>query len=94
MGTVPLILEEFIPFDLEVSVIAARGRDGEMSAYEAARNVHRDGILHRSTLPAGVPDAVSEAARQASFTLLEALDYVGIIGVEFFVTADWQGARQ
>jgi 5-(carboxyamino)imidazole ribonucleotide synthase len=88
MGGVPLILESFVPFDCEISVIAARGADGAVAAYEPARNVHRDGILRTSTLPAVVPKVTAEAARQAAFKILSALDYVGVVGVEFFVLAD------
>jgi 5-(carboxyamino)imidazole ribonucleotide synthase len=88
MGSVPLILEELVPFECEISVIAARGRDGSAAAFDPARNVHREGILRSSTVPAGVPGKVAEEARRASFALLDALDYVGVIGVEFFVTAD------
>jgi 5-(carboxyamino)imidazole ribonucleotide synthase len=85
MGGVPLILEELVPFECEISVIAARGFDGAVAACEPARNVHRDGILRSSTVPAGVSDRIADEARRASFALLEALDYVGVIGVEFFV---------
>jgi 5-(carboxyamino)imidazole ribonucleotide synthase len=88
MGGVPLILEELVPFECEISVIAARGRGGAVAVYDPARNVHRDGILRSSTVPAAVPDRVAGEARRASVALLEALDYVGVIGVEFFVTAD------
>ncbi|MGN6471303.1 MAG: 5-(carboxyamino)imidazole ribonucleotide synthase [Rhizobiaceae bacterium] len=88
MGGVPLILEELVPFDCEISVIAARRRDGSVAAYEAARNVHREGILRSSTVPAAVPEKVADEARRASVALLEALNYVGVVGVEFFVTAD------
>jgi 5-(carboxyamino)imidazole ribonucleotide synthase len=88
MGGVPLIMEEFVPFTREVSVIAARGQDGAMAAFDAAENVHRDGILRRSTVPAGAGAAIAAAARRAALMLLEALGYVGVIGVEFFVTAD------
>jgi 5-(carboxyamino)imidazole ribonucleotide synthase len=88
MGDVPLILEELVPFEMEISVIAARGRDGSVAAYDPARNVHREGILRSSAVPAGVPGRVAEEARRASFALLEALGYVGVIGVEFFVTTD------
>jgi 5-(carboxyamino)imidazole ribonucleotide synthase len=88
MGNVPLILEELVPFECEISVIAARGRDGSVAAFDPARNVHREGILRSSTVPAGVPEKVAQQTRQASFALLDALDYVGVIGVEFFVTAD------
>ena len=88
MGDVPLILEAFVPFEREISVIAARGRDGALAAYDAAENVHRDGILHSSTVPAEISLDTAEAARRSAFSVLEALDYVGVIGVEFFVLAD------
>lgn len=88
MGGVPLILESFIAFEREVSVIAARSRDGEVRAYDLAENVHRDGILHTSTLPARVGEETEQAARAAADRLLTALDYVGVIGMEFFVMAD------
>ncbi len=88
MGGVPLILEGFVPFEREISVIAARGRDGALSAFDPAENVHREGILRRSTVPAGVTPATANAAREAAYAILTALDYVGIIGVEFFVLGD------
>ena len=82
----PAVLEGFIAFTHEVSVIAARGLDGAISAYDPGQNVHRDGILHTTTLPARLTpnqrsDAVLIAAR-----ILNALDYVGVMGVELFVT--------
>jgi 5-(carboxyamino)imidazole ribonucleotide synthase len=88
MGGVPLILESLVRFEREVSVIAARGLDGSLAAYDPAENVHRDGILHSSTVPAGIAPATVEAAKAAAFAILEALDYVGVIGVELFVLAD------
>ncbi|RWF45779.1 MAG: 5-(carboxyamino)imidazole ribonucleotide synthase [Mesorhizobium sp.] len=88
MGNVPLILESFVPFEREISVIAARGIDGAVAAYDPAENVHRDGILHTSTLPAGIKPETAVAARVAASKILSALDYVGVIGVEFFVLAD------
>ncbi|WP_165217825.1 5-(carboxyamino)imidazole ribonucleotide synthase [Affinirhizobium pseudoryzae] len=88
MGSVPLILESFVPFEREVSVIAARGTDGTIEAYDLAENVHRNGILHTSTLPARISEATTVAARAASERLLAGLDYVGVIGMEFFVMAD------
>ncbi len=88
MGGVPLILESLIPFEREISVIAVRGIDGTAVAYDAAENVHRDGILHTSTLPARVADATAKTAVDAAFAILAALDYVGVIGVEFFVLPD------
>lgn len=85
MGGVPLILESFVAFEREISIIAARGNNGALSAYDPAENVHRDGILHTSTLPADIGPDTAEAARKAAFSILEALNYVGVIGVEFFV---------
>jgi len=81
------VLEGFIGFSHEVSVIAARGQDGSVSAYDPGENVHRAGILHTTTIPAKLTpsqrtDAVLLAAR-----ILNALDYVGVMGVELFVTA-------
>lgn len=88
MGGVPLILESFMPFVREVSVIAARGRDGSLAAYDVAENVHRDGILRSSAVPAALPAATAARARDAAFAVMEALGYVGVIGVEFFVLED------
>ena len=85
MGGVPLILESLVPFAREISIIAARGRDGRIEAYDPAENVHRAGILHRSTVPARISAETAETARLAAAAILTALDYVGIIGVEFFV---------
>jgi 5-(carboxyamino)imidazole ribonucleotide synthase len=86
MNGAPSVLEGFISFDREVSVIAARGLDGSVSAYDPGENVHRDGILRTTTVPARLSpgqrsDAVLIAAR-----ILNALDYVGVMGVELFVT--------
>jgi 5-(carboxyamino)imidazole ribonucleotide synthase len=88
MGGVPLILESLVPFVREISVIAARGSDGKVMAFDPAENVHRDGILHSSTLPAGSTRATAETAMAAAGRILAALDYVGVIGVEFFELAD------
>ncbi|HEU4986381.1 MAG TPA: 5-(carboxyamino)imidazole ribonucleotide synthase [Rhizobiaceae bacterium] len=88
MGGVPLILEGFAPFEREISVIAARGKDGSTTSYDPAENVHRNGILHRSTVPADISRDVAEKARNAASAILSALDYVGVIGVEFFVLED------
>lgn len=88
MGGVPLILEALVPFEREISVIAARAIDGAVEVYDPAENVHRDGILHSSTVPASVSDAAADAARVAAEAILTGLDYVGVIGVEFFVLAD------
>lgn len=86
MNGAPSVLEGFISFSHEVSVIAARGLDGSVAAYDPGENVHQDGILATTTIPAKLSpgqrsDAVLLAAR-----ILNALDYVGVMGVELFVT--------
>jgi 5-(carboxyamino)imidazole ribonucleotide synthase len=88
LGGVPLILESFVDFEREISIIAARGADGTVVCYDPAENVHRNGILHTSTLPARISKTTATAARKAAETLLAALDYVGVIGIEFFVLSD------
>lgn len=88
MGGVPLILEALVPFEREISVIAARGRDGRIAVYDAAENIHRNGILHTSTVPATASPATLSAAHDAAKAILEGLGYVGVIGVEFFVMSD------
>jgi len=86
MGGQVAVLEGFVDFDREVSVIAARGLDGSVACYDPGENVHEGGILAKTTVPARLApgqrsDAVLLAAR-----ILSALDYVGVIGVELFVT--------
>ncbi|MEI9405967.1 5-(carboxyamino)imidazole ribonucleotide synthase [Mesorhizobium argentiipisi] len=88
MGNVPLILESLVAFEREISVIAARGLDGSVAAYDPAENVHREGILRSSTLPAAIRPETAAAAKDAAAKILSALDYIGVIGVEFFVLAD------
>ena len=88
MGSVPLILEGLIDFKCEISVVAARDAAGNIAAYDPAENVHRDGILRRSTVPAAISRETAGKARAAAASLLDALGYVGVIGVEFFVLAD------
>jgi len=82
----PLVLEAFVPFDREISVVSARGRDGAVRAFEPAENVHRDHILATSTVPAAISPALAEAAIAAANAIAGALNYVGVLGVEFFVT--------
>lgn len=86
MAGAPAVLEGFVAFEREVSVIAARGLDGSAAAFDPGENVHDGGILRTTTVPARLSpgqrsDAVLIAAR-----ILNALDYVGVLGVELFVT--------
>jgi 5-(carboxyamino)imidazole ribonucleotide synthase len=84
----PLVLEAFIPFEKEISVVVARGLDGRTRAFDPAENVHRHHILHTSTVPAAISPDQAQQAVDAATALATALDYVGILGVEFFVTGD------
>lgn len=88
MGGTSLILESLVSFDREISIIAARGRDGAIAVYDPAENVHREGILHSSAVPAAVPQETIELARRNAVMILEALGYVGVMGIEFFVLPD------
>ncbi|WP_284759389.1 5-(carboxyamino)imidazole ribonucleotide synthase [Agrobacterium sp. fls2-241-TYG-188a] len=88
LGGVPLILESFVPFEREVSIIAARFQDGTVTCYDPAENVHLGGILHTSTVPAQLDDTAKAVAVESAEKLLAALDYVGVVGIEFFVLPD------
>lgn len=89
----PAILEAFVPFACEVSAVIARGLDGSVAPFDVTRNEHRGGILRLSQAPAGVPDTVAQAAIAAATSLTEALDYIGVLAVEFFVVGDSAEAR-
>lgn len=84
----PAILEGFIDFRCEISVIATRALDGSTACYEPARNEHEGGILARSHVPSGVSDQLARQAQHLATALLNQLDYVGTLGLEFFVTSD------
>ena len=85
IGARPSILEGFIDFAMEISVIGARGRDGDIRCYDAPRNIHKGGILRQSVVPSEAPESAAREAIAITSKMLEALDYVGVIGVEFFV---------
>lgn len=84
----PAILEGFVDFTAEISVIAARGLDGQVAAFDPGLNLHRDGILRTTTVPCGLPVSVTTDAVLLAGRILNALDYVGVMGVELFVTRD------
>ncbi|MEM1316782.1 MAG: 5-(carboxyamino)imidazole ribonucleotide synthase [Pseudomonadota bacterium] len=80
-----LILEALVPFDSEFSIIAARSPSGEIRSYTPSANTHAEGILRRSVVPAvGLSEKQLEAAAHHADAVLSALDYVGVIGIEFF----------
>lgn len=80
------ILEGFVEFSHEVSVIAARGLDGRVACFDPGENLHRDGILHRTTVPARLKQNQQMDAVLLAGRILNELDYVGVMGVELFVT--------
>ncbi|NKX48392.1 5-(carboxyamino)imidazole ribonucleotide synthase [Rhodobacteraceae bacterium R_SAG8] len=82
----PAVLEGFVNFTAEVSVIAARSPSGEVACFDPGENVHRDGILHTTTVPARLSAAQRMDAVLLAANILNALDYVGVLGVELFVT--------
>ena len=80
----PSILESFVKFQLEVSVIAARALDGEFRAFDVTENEHRHHILHRSLAPARITDAAAKDAIVLAEKFAAELDYVGVFAIEFF----------
>ena len=86
LGGSGLIAEQRLPLDAELSVIIARDVDGRAVTFDPARNEHEDGILRRSTVPSGLGKVLEDEAREAAIRIADALDYVGAMGVEFFVS--------
>lgn len=89
LGGVPCVLEKRLALAFEVSVLSARGADGAVATYPLAQNVHIDGILATTTVPA--PDAapgLADAARAAAAAIAAQMDYVGVLCVEFFILKD------
>ncbi|WP_333713392.1 5-(carboxyamino)imidazole ribonucleotide synthase [Yoonia sp.] len=86
MAGAPAILEGFVDFSREVSVIGARGPDGAVACYDPGENVHKSGILDTTTVPATLTPAQRTDAVLIAARILNALDYVGVMGVELFVT--------
>ena len=88
----PCIIEGFVDFEREVSVVAARSRDGKVECFEVTENEHRDHILKISRVPAKVPPALAREARQIATRIAKAFDYVGVLAVEMFVVR--KGSRR
>ena len=92
LGASPLILEKFVPFACEVSIVAVRSRTGEIAFYPLIRNFHREGILRWSVAPApGVDVRLQERAQAVASSVMKALDYVGTLAIEFFVLDGQRG---
>lgn len=83
-----LVLEQFIAFEKEISVIAARSVSGEVKVFPAAENIHVNNILHLSIVPARIDAALAEQAEQLALSIAKGLDAVGLIAVEMFVTKE------
>jgi len=86
LGPAECVLEGWVDFDCEISVVAARGGTGDVAVFEPSRNVHARHILDVSSTPANLPAAVLDEARTTTARILAALDVVGVTCVEFFVT--------
>ena len=82
------VLEEFIQFSLEVSVIGARTAEGEVVCFDPGENVHHNGILYTTTVPARLTASQRTDAVLLTAQIMNELDYVGVMGVELFVTDD------
>jgi 5-(carboxyamino)imidazole ribonucleotide synthase len=93
LGTKSAILESFVPFEREISVIAARSADGEVECFDVTENEHRDHILKVSRAPAAIPEALADEARAIAGKIATALDYVGVLAVEMFVLANGAGRK-
>ncbi|MEP0519035.1 MAG: 5-(carboxyamino)imidazole ribonucleotide synthase [Hyphomicrobiales bacterium] len=86
LGGGTCVLESFVPFFAETSLIAARGLDGTISSYEMALNSHESHILKTTELPSGLPAQILDQAKLFANSILSKLDYVGVMGIEFFVS--------
>ena len=86
IGKAPAILEGFVAFDMEISVIAARGWDGAVTVYDVPENHHENHILKSSTVPARISPEIAAAARVMGRKIISALHYVGVMGIEIFVS--------
>ena len=85
LGGVPSVLERRLQLERELSVILARGVDGDVAAFPVGENRHQDGILETTVVPARIPDALAAEARDLAVAVAESLEYVGVLGVELFV---------
>ena len=90
MQDVECVLEQKLELKKEISALLARNSCGQMACYPPAENEHRNGILHQSIVPARVSADLMQQAQQQAMQLAEAMDYVGVLAVEFFITGSDQ----
>lgn len=88
LGGRSLILEQFVPFDCECSIIGVRGANGEIHFYPLTHNFHHRGVLSLSHAPAGLPVQLEQQAREWLQRLFDHFDYIGVLTLELFVTGD------
>jgi 5-(carboxyamino)imidazole ribonucleotide synthase len=93
IGNAPAILEGFVNFAYEVSVIAARGLNGDVAIYDVCQNDHHDHILATTRVPARLSPAAHKRALEKARTIIDALDYVGVLTVEMFVVEGASGEQ-
>jgi 5-(carboxyamino)imidazole ribonucleotide synthase len=91
VGRQPAIVEAFVPFEREISIVAARDRDGRIECFDAAENEHLNHILKVSRVPADIAPPVAAEARRIAGRIADAFGYVGVLAVEMFVVADGAG---
>ncbi len=84
-GRVPCVLEERLALETELSVVLARGADGDIAVFPAGENRHRDGILETTVVPARVSQRLTDEARDLAVAVAQGMEYVGVLGVELFV---------
>jgi len=90
MNGAPAILESFVDFEREISVIVARGLDGAARCFDVVENRHRHHILDQTIAPAAIPPALTRRAEEIALRTAETLELVGLLAVELFVTGDGQ----
>lgn len=93
LATRSAILEAFVPFEREISVIAARNAEGQVECFDVTENEHSDHILKTSRVPAMISDALAAQARDIAQRIANALDYIGVLAVEMFVVPGSGGAK-
>ena len=94
IGRQPAILEGFVTFEREISVVVARGLDGRTAAYDPVENIHKNHILDRTLAPAELPKALADEACAIAARIANELDYVGVMGVEMFLLPEKGNKRR
>lgn len=85
-NSAPCVLEQRIDLEIEISVVLGRNSQGESHCFPIAENIHVDGILHKSIVPARIDTSIDKAAKAAAKRIADKLDYVGVLAIEFFVS--------